>query len=46
MLRPHRSALQAQHDPEKWEPVFGQDHAQGTSMITKDEAKDHAQTSA
>jgi hypothetical protein len=35
MLPPNRSALQAQHDPEKWEPVFGQDHAQGTSMIPK-----------
>jgi riboflavin synthase len=22
------------HDPEKWEPVFGQDHAQGISMFT------------
>jgi len=23
------------HDPEKWEPVFGQDHAQAKSMIPK-----------
>jgi len=26
---PHRSqAARLEHDPEKWEPVFGQDHAQ------------------
>jgi hypothetical protein len=24
-----------EHDPEKWEPVFGQDHAQAKSMIPK-----------
>jgi hypothetical protein len=29
------SALQLKHDPEKWPPVFGQDHAQRTSMIPK-----------
>jgi hypothetical protein len=29
------SALQLKHDPEKWAPVFGQDHAQRTSMIPK-----------
>jgi hypothetical protein len=26
---------QAKHDPEKWMPVFGQDHAQAKSMIPK-----------
>jgi hypothetical protein len=35
MLPLNRSALQAQHDPEKWVPVFGQDRAQTTSMIPK-----------
>jgi predicted class III extradiol MEMO1 family dioxygenase len=29
------SALQLKHDPEKWPPVFGQDHAQRTSMTPK-----------
>ena len=27
-LHPHRAAAAVAHDPEKWEPVFGQDHAQ------------------
>jgi hypothetical protein len=35
MLRPNGSALQAQHDPEKWIPLFGQDRAQKTSIILK-----------
>jgi hypothetical protein len=34
------------HDPEKWIPVFGQDHARKTSMIPKSgyrfSVKDHA----
>jgi hypothetical protein len=27
--RPIYRALTLAHDPEKWEPVFGKDHAQG-----------------
>jgi hypothetical protein len=37
-----------EHDPEKWIPVFGKDHAQTKSMIPKSgyrfSEKDHAQT--
>jgi len=28
-------ALREQHDPEKWPPVFGKDHAAETIMIPK-----------
>jgi len=28
------------HDPEKWVPVFGKDHAQGQNMIPKMPAPD------
>src|SRR3954463_5748301 len=31
-LRNAQSALQLAHDPEKWEPVFGSNHAQGKLM--------------
>jgi hypothetical protein len=33
-----RIMLKQKHDPKKWTPDFGQDHAEGRSMI------DHAQT--
>jgi hypothetical protein len=28
-------AFAIEHDPEKWTPVFGQDHAQAKCMIPK-----------
>jgi hypothetical protein len=31
----NRSCSNKQHDPEKWEPVFGTDHARTNSMIPK-----------
>jgi hypothetical protein len=30
-----RSCFKQQHDPEKWMPVFGKDHASSNSMIPK-----------
>jgi hypothetical protein len=42
-----RSCSNKEHDPEKWKPVFGKDHAQTKSMIPKSgnrfSEKDHAQ---
>jgi hypothetical protein len=34
MLRPNRSALQAQHDPEKWEPVSRLREAQPARVLS------------
>jgi len=30
-------AFRLEHDPEKWEPVFGKDHAPTKGMIPKSE---------
>jgi hypothetical protein len=30
-LNMHNKKLRLEHDPEKWEPVFGKDHAQTKS---------------
>src|SRR6185312_9218141 len=41
MIRPKGA-----HDPEKWVPVFGQDHAQGNRLMKMSETRELANTRA